>query len=80
MHQYCAYTLFVLYSHYASCSLNIIMFSIRVHLQIHTFDVSDDGRVGRMRCQISESRISAFLKSPGHAENCLQKTKTKFSI
>jgi hypothetical protein len=31
-----------------------------------------------MRCQISESRISAFLKSPGRAENCLQKNKTKF--
>ena len=36
---------------------------------------SRHGQVGRMRCQISVSRMSAFLKSHivqlGHAENCL---------
>jgi hypothetical protein len=42
---------------------------------------SRHGRVGHLRCQISVSLISAFLKSHivqlGQAENRLQKTKKK---
>jgi hypothetical protein len=46
-------------------------YSIKILIKI----LHRHGRVGRMRCPISESRISAFLKSPNHAGNRLQKPK-----